>query len=384
MKTLARLLGLTGIVGAAASTAAAQATSMTLPEVTFAIQTAGRLARASALGSLPSRVMRDSDAEIRIWTGFGASGIEGMAMRRESGGWKAWYMSLGRCSISLERWIADTASVETMARLRAMASQACGITIARPGYATARIDIDSLQVIPLPALKADSLWAALLAAGIRDVPLDNGPPVPLTKEVTSHVIELREGARYRASEIRSDPDSPARQQVAAIVALALKSAKAVRPDMRPGTTGVAGAYASALGDTTAARFLMESVFQSAAYNVARGALAKEPHPWLINLPTAPLAEWARYRDHFLSAVGGRPSLPTDTLRSSLYVSAFEMHGDTLVAQYSIGYGWKCGDRWYGDATGYEMRAVRHGTAWESQKTRITLFSDGISCPRRRP
>lgn len=364
------------------ASAGAQATSIATPDGAFLIQTADRLARSSPLGSLALREMGPTDIEIRVWTGFGATGIEGMAMRRAAAGWSAWYMAVIPCSLRLEKWIADTAGPATMAQFRKMAGQACGLSIARPGYNATVINFDSLLTIPLPQLNADSVWTAVLATGVRDLPLDNGVAAPLQRETTAHVVELREGNRYRASEIRSEPDSPTRRNAAAIVDIALAAAKAVRPAMDPRPTGQPGAYAPAVGDSTAARFLMQSVFQSTAFHAARGALARDLRPWFISMPTSPLPEWSRYREHFLRTVGGRPLVPTDTVRSSLYVSTFEMHGDTLIAQYSVGYAWKCGGEWWGDATHYEMRAIRHQTAWELPQTRIRGFADGISCLRR--
>ena len=129
-------------------------------------------------------------------------------------------------------------------------------------------------------------------------------------------------------------------------------------------------------DTTAARMVMASVFGQLGHEMARAAVDTTLRPWLVDLPRDGRVRWSRFRDHLFAAVRGRPPLHEHEARHVLSIEQIEMRGDTLVAAFTTGFGEFCGKDWMGDATGYEMRAIRRGDAFEMPTTRRTMHSHG--------
>lgn len=124
---------------------------------------------------------------------------------------------------------------------------------------------------------------------------------------------------------------------------------------------------------------MTAIFEHIAPYATKAALAREPVPWLVELPNSLWVDWDSYRLHFLKIVGGRPVTAPDRWRMELRVRRVQIRGDSLVAEFSIGNSHRCGE-WFGDYNAYEIQSVREGASWQPARITREIISDGIPCP----
>ena len=177
-------------------------------------------ARTSPLGDLRELPLGEGDVEVRAWSGFGLGGTGGVRLRRAAGTWQAWAIKRIECSISVARSPGETLSKADIARWQAEARAHCADSLQFLPSAWVISD-DTLDVMPLDATQPaiDSAWARAVQLGLRTL-----PPRPGGERVVldglAYVIELREGATYRASEIAfaGDATTDAERQVQSIVA----------------------------------------------------------------------------------------------------------------------------------------------------------------------
>jgi hypothetical protein len=133
-----------------------------------------------------------------------------------------------------------------------------------------------------------------------------------------------------------------------------------------------------VSDSVIVHHVGAAIFRELNYRIARGALADSVRPVQITLP--PGAEWVRLEQHLLVTLRARPARPDDRIMQVVSVDKVQFRGDTLLANFSIGDRWKCGDTWSGDHTGFLAQAVRAGdTGWFPVTTKVILNSDGIWC-----
>lgn len=188
-------------------------------------------ARTSSLGDLRELPLDDGDVEVRSWSGFGLGGTGGVRLRRVAGNWQAWAIKRIECSISVARSPGEALSKADVARWQAEARAHCADSLQFLPSAWVISD-DTLDIMPLDATQQaiDSAWTRAVQLGLRTL-----PPRPGGERVVldglAYVIELREGATYRASEIAfaGDATTDAERQVQAIVATLRTFTARVRP-----------------------------------------------------------------------------------------------------------------------------------------------------------
>jgi hypothetical protein len=186
----------------AASSARAQATSISAPDDDYLLRITQEWAAASPLGSLPAKAMAPDDVELRVWGGYGLTGTSGVILRRVSGRWQSWRARVVDCKLTVSIPIGDTASAATESLFVARAHKHCGSSIGDTQGAAHLYDADTLAVESAIASKPEETWQHVIAAGVLNLP----PRVPrkwMMVDGFTYVIEVRRGDAYRASVIEA-------------------------------------------------------------------------------------------------------------------------------------------------------------------------------------
>jgi hypothetical protein len=139
-----------------------------------------------------------------------------------------------------------------------------------------------------------------------------------------------------------------------------------------------GRAAAASADPVQARLNMEGVFGELGNAATRAALDSTTQAWEFSLPATSVL-WGAFRIHVLQVVHGRDPEPQDSAIRQLRVGPILMNGDTLFGRFFLGVRWRCGAAWRGSGTEFEVRAVRHGTAWTGPTTTAEVFGDSAPC-----
>jgi hypothetical protein len=178
--------------------------------------------RASPLGDLRELRTGGGDLELRVWGGYGlTTGTQAVVLRRAGGQWSAFLARVVRCEIQIPRSVGDTASRATMQRYVAEARQHCGTTITDLGAGAQVITTDTVvaQRLSVPDSLIENAWSAAVRAGVFKLP-GRVERSPMTDDVFMYVVEVRNGADYRASVIEhlERGETEADQQVKAVYA----------------------------------------------------------------------------------------------------------------------------------------------------------------------
>ena len=135
-------------------------------------------------------------------------------------------------------------------------------------------------------------------------------------------------------------------------------------------------------DSTVIRLVVTSVFQTIASDAARAAMdPAQRSAWQVTLPDSLAPAWQRFRSHLFRVVGGRPATSSDERYVSLHFTSLSIRGDTLDSEYSINGHWRCGSRWRGHSSDYEVRSVRYGTSWAPPVTTLVGTGSSAPCPQ---
>ena len=136
------------------------------------------------------------------------------------------------------------------------------------------------------------------------------------------------------------------------------------------------------GDSLAAHMAASAMIGELGSTIIHAAADTVVMPWRVAFPKIEGSLWADYEESVLRVVRGRRPTATDSSVSILSLSELQMHGDTLVAYFSIGWEYRCGDRLVGGGTGYVMRAIRNPFGWRRPETKHAWDSDSIPCRRQ--
>lgn len=206
---------------ALAPTALAQARVESAPPEPSLLTLTRDWSRASTLGDLRELDAGPDYVELRVWGGFGFGATQGVVLRRAGDHWSAFLARVRRCAIQIPISVGDTASTATMQRYVAEARRQCDTALGEVGAGVRIITADTLAVDQLSV--ADSAitnaWTAAVRAGVLRLPghvARGGVP---TSDFT-YVVELRQGDRYRASQIEhlEPPETDADRQIRAVYA----------------------------------------------------------------------------------------------------------------------------------------------------------------------
>lgn len=137
------------------------------------------------------------------------------------------------------------------------------------------------------------------------------------------------------------------------------------------------------GDPDAARMAVASLLGQLGETVIGAARDTSARPWRINFPAIEGSRWAEYEEIVLRTIRGRRETATDSAMGILALSELQMHGDTLVARFFIGYQYFCDGQWRGSGTGYVMTSTRHALidGWSRPQTMHASDSDSLPCRR---
>ena len=185
----------------------AQATIISAPEHNYFLRITHEWGQQSSLGELPSLNFAPEDREVRLWVGYGTTRTRGIILRRRGEVWSGASASVVRCMLIVPLAVADTMGPAAEARFHHEAKAHCGERSAPEGRL---ITADTLQLNPieLPS-NPDSIWTVLLSEGLMTLPATI-PRAWIMDDGTTFVLEVREGASYRASVIEktTPPESP--------------------------------------------------------------------------------------------------------------------------------------------------------------------------------
>lgn len=188
--------------------------------------------RASTLGDLRELRTPSDYIELRVWGGYGFGATQGVVLRRAAGRWSAFLARVRRCAIQVPISVGDTASATTMQRYVAQARRQCDTALGEVGAGVRIITADTLAVDTLSS--ADTLianaWAAAVRAGVLRLPGHVARRTVPSSDFT-YVVELRQGAEYRASQIEyvEPPETDTDRQVQEIYAAV---SSLLPPDLR--------------------------------------------------------------------------------------------------------------------------------------------------------
>ena len=181
----------------------AQARVLSAPPEPSLLNITRQWSRASVLGDLRELRTAGSDLELRVWGGYGlTTGTQSVVLRRAGGQWSAFLARVMRCEIQIPRSVGDTASRATMQRYVAEARRHCGTTIKDLGAGAQVITTDTLVVERLGVADSliESAWSAVVRAGAFKLP-GRVERSHMLDDAFMYVVELRNGADYRASVI---------------------------------------------------------------------------------------------------------------------------------------------------------------------------------------
>lgn len=141
-----------------------------------------------------------------------------------------------------------------------------------------------------------------------------------------------------------------------------------------------------VADTTAVRPVSVGVVRELDPSLARVLFDRTPRPWRIVVPDTTSPAWRALEAGLYELLRARRTRPGDDTESFLRIDPPAVRGDTLVAYFTIGGRFRCGDTWQGSYTGYEVKAVRYGGSWDAPRTEAVLFGDSVPCvlPPRSP
>jgi hypothetical protein len=203
--------------------ARAQAVADTAEVKNYLLYVTNKWGRESALEDLRHRAMDGDDVELRVWGGYGLGGTSGVIIRREKGQWRAWLAVVVECVKAVPSKIADTASERTIAGYHAAARKECGVDQSHTPLPANVYQVDTLTITAIstgPAI--ERAWKAALENGVLTLP-DEWPPDVMMVDGFTYVIEVRQGTRYRASDVKELGDrdtSDVTRRVRAIYAAA--------------------------------------------------------------------------------------------------------------------------------------------------------------------
>ena len=132
-------------------------------------------------------------------------------------------------------------------------------------------------------------------------------------------------------------------------------------------------------DSAIVRIITVAAVRELHYDLAAVALGQPPRAWEIIVPDSLAPTWQRARDGLYSLLRARRPTAQDTLIRGLSIRDVRVQGDSLFAYIETSARWRCGERWHGGETGYEVRVWRAGGHWQAPKTEAVLFGDGMSC-----
>src|SRR5262245_40580340 len=181
----------------------AQARVLSAPPEPSLLNITRQWSRASALGDLRELRTGSGDVELRVWGGYGlTTATQAVVLRRAAGQWSASLARVMRCEIQIPRSVGDTASRATMQRYVAEARRQCGTTIKDLGAGAQVITTDTVVVqrLSVPDSLIENAWSAAVRAGVFKLP-GRIERSHLLDDVFTYVVELRNGADYRASVI---------------------------------------------------------------------------------------------------------------------------------------------------------------------------------------
>ncbi|MFL5608756.1 MAG: hypothetical protein ACJ8AD_20035 [Gemmatimonadaceae bacterium] len=215
-----RLLKVASLLLATATIpAAAQVTRIASARGEGSLSYLNHFTRASELGELEKRPMGADDIEARAWITQWMP--QGVALRRENGQWRAWYMRGVSCGVTLPTAVYDTVSAATRERYLAEARPNCG----KPPKAEptrvgnyAYLGFDTLLVTELSnAVAIEHAWRTAVDSGLLMLPLEVPGDYP-TIDGSRYVIEVRRGNEYRVSTIKhtNPPRDEAHRRVQAV------------------------------------------------------------------------------------------------------------------------------------------------------------------------
>lgn len=199
----------------------AQVRTVALPARSYLMDAVRGWGRESPLGDLVSLSIPDSAVELRLWSGFGLWGTNGLVLQRsERGIWSARRVVVETCSI-----VVPHSERLTAERIDSMAQIARRTCPPRSDSAGQIISVDTLAVfrIGLPR-NPNAVWRSLLDAGILTLPVEVPRPGIMTDGHT-YILELRRGQDYRASKIEymEKPQNPADATIKRVVELLSRS-----------------------------------------------------------------------------------------------------------------------------------------------------------------
>lgn len=188
---------------------------VSMPVGNYLLEITRGWSRHSRLGDLRRRTTAAGDVEVRAWGGYGIGGTGGVVLRRQGGVWQAWRADAVRCQLSVATSIIDTTSAATQAAYAELSWRICKGSVGDVSRGAKVFTTESATLVPLPVNGAaiDSAWSAAVREGLLTLP----PSVSRAGRMLdgfTYVIEVRQGADYRASVIEDvePPEAPADTQ----------------------------------------------------------------------------------------------------------------------------------------------------------------------------
>jgi hypothetical protein len=216
--------------------AGAQATRVVADTQSYLLRITQQWGRNSPLGALAERRIGADDVEVRLWEGYGLGGSAGIVLRRSAGRWSLWEADMVRCMYRVPIAVGDTLTPPSIRRYQALARRRCaernaGEADAPPGtYGWTVVSDDTVGLRPLRLRgRPEATWTALVEAGVLRLP----PSVRRAWTMLdghTYVLEVRQGAEYRASVIEhtSPPETAADSAMQAVAAIFRRVAPAGR------------------------------------------------------------------------------------------------------------------------------------------------------------
>jgi len=133
------------------------------------------------------------------------------------------------------------------------------------------------------------------------------------------------------------------------------------------------------GDSVLVYVVMAAVLGTLGGELAEAARDTTERAWQIQMPASDSVLWRPYRDFLWRTLHARNPTVQDSVIRTLSIAAPQIRNDTLTVSFMVAGRRRCGPKWVGSTTDYQVQAVRHGNSWEGPRITDVDYGDTGLC-----